>query len=60
MVADLWDVAAPHTYKKPQPYPRPIKPAAPTLRHGDAAGRTPEQVKALLKAARSGLPDAPV
>lgn len=60
MLADVWDAAAPHTYKKPKPYPRPFPEVTPTRRHGNAAGRTPEEVKALLSRARNGLPQAPV
>lgn len=49
MVADLFDAAAPHTYKRPSPYPRPMQAPTPTRRHGNAAGRSPEEVKALLR-----------
>lgn len=59
LLMDLWDVAAPHTYKKPKPYPRPWKTKGETRRRGDAAGRTPDEVKALLRE-HFGQPEAPV
>jgi hypothetical protein len=59
LLMDLWDVAAPHTYKKPKPDPRPWKVSAEVKRHGNAAGRTPEQVKALLRE-HFGHPAGPV
>ena len=36
VLADLWDAASPHSYKKPKPYPRPW----PRKRTGPAAHNT--------------------
>jgi hypothetical protein len=59
MAADIYDAAAHHTYKRPKPYPRPWKATGEKIRRGDAAGRTPDQVKAILRE-KFGQPEAPV
>lgn len=59
-VADLWDLTYRATgAKKPVTYPRPFGAPVQRERHGNAAGRPPEQVKELLRQARNGL-SAPV
>ena len=59
ILMDLWDL----TYKaagakRPEPYPRPWKQVH-TERRGNAAGRTPDEVKAILRT-QFGQPEAPV
>ncbi|WP_028474093.1 hypothetical protein [Nocardioides alkalitolerans] len=54
VTADLFDLqhASKTGKKKPDPYPRPWpdpKKQKQTSRHGDAAGRSPEQVGEILK-----------
>lgn len=50
VLMDLWDLTAAVTgAKRPPKYTRPWKVASDTARHGNAAGRTPEEVKALLR-----------
>lgn len=57
--ADLWDLEhAKAGTKKPARYPRPI-PQNDKIRRGDAAGRTPEETKAILRE-QFGQPEAPV
>lgn len=49
MLADLIDLqGSSKAGKKWKAYPRPLKPAQESSRKGNAAGRTPEQVKAIL------------
>lgn len=51
MIADLWDLEhAKAGAKKPMTYPRPYKTDEKKVRHGTAAGRTPEQVREILRA----------
>lgn len=51
MIADLWDLEhAKAGAKKPVTYPRPYKTAEQKVRHGTAAGRSPDQVKEILRA----------
>lgn len=52
ILADIWDLShAKAGPKKPERYPRPFKtPDASTKRHGNAAGRSREQVVAILRA----------
>lgn len=45
--------------KNPTPYPRPFATDKAKSRRGNAAGRTPEQVKAILRG-QFGQPEAPV
>lgn len=58
MLADLIDVqgqtAAGAKWKS---YPRPMQPKAETRRRGNAAGRTPDQIKDLLRS-EFGQPEA--
>lgn len=50
VLMDLWDLTAAATgTRRPPRYERPWKAALETERHGNAAGRTPEEVKALLR-----------
>lgn len=50
MMADLIDIQGTKAMgKKWKAYPRPTKAVADQSRHGNAAGRTPEQVKELLR-----------
>lgn len=60
MVADLWDLGAPHTYKKPKPYPRPFPEQRAKKRHGNVASRTPDEVKAILRRFGPASIQAPV
>lgn len=57
MLADLIDVQQAAIFKKPKPYPRPVKPQDERAKkhRGNAAGRTPQQVRDILMAARQGL-----
>lgn len=49
MLADLIDIqGSSKAGKKWKDYPRPLKPANTSTRMGNAAGRSPEQVKAIL------------
>ena len=63
ILMDLWDMtaAAAHAGSKKQPpkYPRVWKVKGDTFRRGNAAGRTPEQVMAILRE-QFGQPEAPV
>lgn len=60
LMMDLWDLTAQMSgTKKPPRYPRPWKNPEDVKRHGDAAGRTPDEVKRLLKE-RFGHAPAPV
>lgn len=60
VLMDLWDLeAAKSGAKKPPTYPRVWKTPTQTRRRGDAAGRTPEEIKALLRE-NFGQPEAPV
>lgn len=60
MVADLWDLTFAATgTKKPQKYPRPWPEKGQVRRRGNAAGRTPEQVRAIL-AEQFGRTEAPI
>ncbi len=60
VLMDIWDLeAAKSGAKRPPIYPRPWKQATQTKTRGDAAGRTPDQVKAMLKE-QFGQPEAPV
>ena len=56
ILMDLFDLD--HTVaaggKKVKPHPGRPSEAATTERYGNAAGRTPDEVKAILKAARDG------
>lgn len=59
LVMDLWDLtAASGGSRTPPRYPRPWR-SVDTRRHGDAAGRSPEEVKALLRE-RFGRREGPV
>lgn len=61
VLMDLWDLTAAATgTKRPPRYVRPWKDPRQTKRIGDVAGRTPEEIKALLAGARQGLLEAPV
>lgn len=61
MLADLWDLTYRATgTKKPETYPRPFGAPVQRTRHGNAAGRSPEEVKELLARARAGQLQAPV
>ncbi len=58
--ADLWDLEYAKTGPKtPAKYPRPWPEPAQKKRRGNAAGRTPEQAKAMLRE-QFGQPEAPV
>lgn len=60
ILMDLWDLeAAKSGIKQPPTYPRVWKVTGPSEQYGDAAGRSPEEVKALLRE-RFGQPEAPV
>lgn len=60
VLMDLWDLEAAKTgAKRPPTYPRVWKAAREVAQSGDAAGRTPEEVKALLRE-KFGQPEAPV
>lgn len=61
LLMDLWDLTAAiatDPKKRPPTYPRPWKVTGATNRHGNAGGRTPEEVKALLRE-RFGQPQPP-
>lgn len=59
MLADLIDVQGSSAAgKKWKAYPRPVQPQGTAKQRGDAAGRTPEQVKELLRT-RFGQPERP-
>lgn len=61
VLMDLWDLTAIATgTKRPPRYERPWKQKGESSRHGDASGRTPDEVKALLRQARLGHAEAPV
>ena len=60
LLADLWDLTYKATgAKKPVTYPRPWPAPVTTRQKGNAAGRTPDEVKALLRD-HFGQPQAPV
>lgn len=60
VLMDLWDLtAAMSGAKRPPRYERPWKSPSTAERHGNAAGRTPEEVKAILRE-RFGQSEAPV
>lgn len=60
VLMDLWDLEhAKAGPKRRAEYPRAWKPSHEVRRRGDAAGRTPEEVKALLRE-HFGQPEAPV
>lgn len=54
VLADLFDLqhraASDPKKPAPKPYPRPFKVGATERRKGSAAGRTPDEVKAILRA----------
>lgn len=59
-IADLWELEyAKSGSRKPARYPRPYRAAKDTVRHGNAAGRTPDEVKAIL-AKHAGRTPAPI
>lgn len=59
-ILDLFDLEHAKANKKAKPHGgRPWLNKTPTQRHGNAAGRTPEQVKAILRS-QFGQPEAPV
>lgn len=62
MAADLWDLEhAKAGPKKKAKYPRPYDDKTESKRRGDTAGRTVEEVKALLRNGQYfGQPQAPV
>lgn len=62
LAADLWDLEhAKAGPKKKASYPRPYGATPESKRRGNAAGRTPDEVKALLKNNQYfGMPEAPV
>lgn len=61
ILMDLWDLTAIATgTKKPPRYERPWATPRETSRHGNAAGRTPEEVMEVLRKAREGTLEAPV
>jgi len=57
LTADLFDLTALAHSGKRKPKPHPIRPwtARKKERYGNAGGRTPDQVKAILKRARRGI-----
>lgn len=58
--ADLWDLEYAKTGPKNKVrYPRPFPQPDEQVRHGNAAGRTPDEVKAILRE-HFGQPEAPV
>lgn len=58
MLADLIDVQGSSVAgKKWKAYRRPVKPEGDSVRRGNAAGRTPEQIKELLRS-QFGQPKA--
>jgi hypothetical protein len=59
-LARLYDLEYAKTgAKKRQPYPMPWTEKGEQTRHGNAAGRTPDEIKAILRT-QFGQPEAPV
>lgn len=58
--ADLWDLEYAKTgSQKPARYPRPFASGQEKTQRGDSAGRTPDEMKVLLRQ-HFGQPEAPI